>query len=247
MRRTAATATSCLALAGLTVLAGCTTEPAPAPSPTPTVTDPADLAVDPDAEALEEIMVEFRATITALRTELEAAAAGDADALASAADLLAADVDGVTSPGGPADGAEPADGASLPTIDPSEPAPVLPGPLVSREESIPYGDLLTRTLAAARSAGSDGAPVLRFLADPLAGDLGAWQRAPDDQLETIADAGAAPDLAAAETAVLALAGEAPRALAWVVHGLTVPTNASDAADRALAHLAIIELSLDQLP
>lgn len=236
MRPPVAAAITCLCLAGLVGLVGCTTEPAPTPSPTPTVTDPGELAVDLDAEALDEIMVEFRATITALRTELEAAADGDTAALEAAADLLAADVDGITAPG-----------AQSGATDPTAPAPVLPGPLISREESIPYGDLLTRTLAAGRSAGSDGAPVLRFLADPLAGDLGAWQRAPDDQLEAIADAGSAPDLTAAETAVLALAGEAPRALAWVVHGLTVPTNASDAADRALAHLAIIELSLDQLP
>jgi hypothetical protein len=105
---------------------------------------------------------------------------------------------------------------------------------------------LTRTLAAARGAGSVGEPALRFLADPLAGDLGAWQRAPDDQLAAISRAAAAPDLAATETAVLALDGEAPRALAWVVHGLTVPGDAPDAAGRALAHLAVIDLALDQL-
>lgn len=132
------------------------------------------------------------------------------------------------------------------TAAPGELAPLLPGPVASRAESIQYGDLLTRTLATARSAGDDGSAVLRFLADPLAGDLGAWQRAPDGQLAAIGNAAAAGDLAATEQEILQLSGEAPRALGWVAHGLRTPADAEEAAGRALAHLAIIELALDQL-
>lgn len=227
-------------LVGLLVvlLVGCTGEPAPTPTPSPSLDTTPLPAADPDREALEAMVAELRTTVTALRSELEAAAAGDADALRAAAELLVADVEAVTTGAG--------DGASPPAVDGEGPAPVLPGPLASRAESIQYGDLLTRTLAAARGAGARGEPVLRFLADPLAGDLGSWQRSPADQLAAIARAGTAPDLAATETAVLDLGGEAPRALAWVVHGLTEPADASDAAGRALAHLAIIELSLEQL-
>lgn len=249
-----------VALVGLVVVlvAGCTGEPAPEPTPSPSLATSPLPAADPDREALEAMVAELRTTVTALRTELEAAAAGDVEALRGAAELLVADVGAVTtgapdrsgggsfsdSTGTGPDGAGAS--ASPAAVDREGPAPVLPGPLASRAESIQYGDLLTRTLAAARGAGARGESVLRFLADPLAGDLGSWQRSPADQLAAIARAGTAADLAATESAVLDLGGEAPRALAWVVHGLTVPADASDAAGRALAHLAIIELSLEQL-
>ena len=240
-------------LLALAVLAGCTSDPDPAPSPSPSATPAVLPTTDPDREALAATLVELRTTVEELRTALEAAAGGDAGGLEDAIVLLVAEPDQVTSAPGQGAGTDDTDGTTtetdddVPTVTPAGgPAPILPGPLTSREESIQYGDLLTRTLAAARGAGSAGEPALRFLADPLAGDLGAWQRAPADQLDAIASAGTAPDLAATEAAVLDLAGEAPRALAWVVHGLTVPGDAQDAAGRALAHLAIIELALDQL-
>jgi hypothetical protein len=257
--RPARRTTPLLVLAAVAVLGGCTTEPLPSPAPTPTAGGSPLVAVDPDLEALEGLRTELRDTVTALRSELEGAATGDMASLREAAGLLVADPDAVTDV--PDDGgngsaqdtagdqdddpAASADGTP-PTVDPGEPAPILPGPLVSRSESIQYGDLLTRTLAAARGAGTNGEPVLRFLAEPLAGDLGAWQRAAGDQLDAIARAGTSGDLATTEVAILELSGEAPRALAWVVHGLTVPADAEDAAGRALAHLAIIELALDQL-
>lgn len=242
------------------LLVGCTGGPEPTPTPSPSLAGSPLPAADPDREALEGMVAELRATVTGLRSELEAAAAGDADALRAAAELLVADVEVVTTDtadddgGGFSDstdaGSDPDPGddadATPPGVDLEGPAPILPGPLASREESIQYGDLLTRTLAAARGAGPHGEPVLRFLAEPLAGDLGSWQRSPADQLAAIARAGAAGDLAATEAAVLELGGEAPRALAWVVHGLAEPADATDAAGRALAHLAIIELSLEQL-
>lgn len=247
-------------LVAAALLAGCTGDPAPTPTPSPSLGSSPLPAAEPDREALDRMVAELRATVTALRTELEAAAAGDAEALATAAELLVADVAAVTTDppdsggfGGSTDTGSTSDpdpgddaDASPPAVDLEEPAPILPGPLASRQESIQYGDLLTRTLAAARGAGPHGEPVVRFLAEPLAGDLGSWQRSPADQLAAIARAGTAGDLTATEAAVLELGGEAPRALAWVVHGLTEPTDTTDAAGRALAHLAIIELSLEQL-
>lgn len=246
----------------LAVLAGCTSEPAPAPTPSPSEDATAIPTNDPDREALAAMVAELEATVDELRAALEAAAAGQASALDDAIVLLVAEPDVVTdaplapaadtdADAGDADAGGGGEDAAADDTEVAAPTPggttaILPGPLTSREESIQYGDLLTRTLAAARGAGSAGEPVLRFLADPLAGDLGAWQRAPADQLDAIARAGTAPDLAATETAVLDLDGEAPRALAWVVHGLTVPADAEDAAGRALAHLAIIDLALDQL-
>lgn len=242
MRNRSRTAACAAVLAA--ALVGCTGsgEPAPAPSPTADRTELA--VVDPDAEALAELVTELDATVTALRAELEDAAAGDAGALQRAAELLVADVEAARSEDAAlAGGEEVVDGE----VDAATgTAPLLPGPRSSREESILYGDLLTRTLAAARSGGSTGEPVLRFLADPLAGDLGSWQRAPDDQLAAIARAGAGGDLATTEQAVLDLAGEAPRALAWVVHGLEAPEDAAESAGRALAHLTVIDLALDQL-
>lgn len=255
------TRTIAAAALGLFVLAGCTSEPAPAPGPSPSSDATALPTTDPDREALVAIINELDATLAELRTALEAAAAGEDGALEDALVLLAAEPAGVTTMPIEDTGADGADEDATDDADEettedggTSPAPpsadgpvaILPGPLQSREESIQYGDLLTRTLAAARGAGSAGEPALRFLADPLAGDLGAWQRAPADQLDAIARAGTAPDLAATESAILDLDGEAPRALAWVVHGLTVPADAEDAAGRALAHLAIIDLALDQL-
>lgn len=230
-----------------TALAGCTGEPAPMPSPTPSVDASAIPQGDPDREALEATLGELGTTIAQLRTALEAAAGGDADALATAADLLVADVEAATDPDVALAAAAAQEAGDVTPPEPADdPAPLLPGPLSSRAQSIQYGDLLTRTLAAGRGAGSTGEPALRFLADPFAGDLGAWQRAPADQLAAIATAGTAGDLATTEVAVLELDGEAPRALAWVVHGLTVPSDVADAAGRALAHLTVIDLALDQL-
>ena len=254
-RRSAAAGMALVALLG--AVAGCTGSGTPAPAPSPTGAGTELPVTDPDAEALAALVVELGDTVTALRAELEDAAAGDEAALQRAAELLVADVESALSEdaamaGGDADvdeddptGAATASAGSEVDVD-AGPPPLLPGPRSSREESIQYGDLLTRTLAAARGAGSDGEPILRFLADPLAGDLGSWQRAPDDQLAAIARTGTQGDLAATEQAVLDLAGEAPRALAWVVHGLDQPDDAAESAGRALAHLTVIDLALDQL-
>lgn len=196
-------------------------------APTPT-------AASPERVALESGVAQLRATVAATRVALESAEAGDADALLDALALLVAEPGAVVG----TDVEVPLPGADTP--------PLLPGPDSSREETVAYGDLLTGLLAAARSVGGAGEPVQRLLADPLAGDLGAWQRGPGDQLAQVAAAADAPDLDAAEPAVLALQGEALRALAWTLLGVREPTLAPGAAGRALAHLAVVEVALDDL-
>lgn len=200
------------------------------PSPTQTPT-PGPTAVDPEQEALASGLVQLGATIAAVRAGLEAGV--DGAPLDDVVPLLVADPSAVV-PGAP---------SVAPGEPVGDPPPVLPGPESSREETLRYGDLLTTLLAAARSAGGAGEPVQRLLADPVAGDLGSWQRAPDDLLALIADAAAAPTLEDAEPLVLALDGEAARALAWTALGTRVPALAPQAAERALAHLAVIEAAV----
>lgn len=235
-------------------LAACTPGPGPAPSPTATAdTTPTPDVLREDEEALAAQVESLRASVDAVRASLADAVEGDDEALLRAGRLLAADLDAATDP----DVARAAaDAATDPEVDGDETtvapvtvdglAPLLPGPAVSRSTTVSYGDLLTSTLAAARGAGSAGEPVARFLATPLAGDLGVWQRSPADLLALVAEAGTTPDVDEATAAVLELEGEAPRALAWVVHGLTTPTPADVAAGRAGAHLAVIETALEDL-
>lgn len=227
------------ALALTLLLSACTTDGEPEPTPTPSATVAVEDSLDPQVEVLGARVADLRATVAALRIALQSAAAGDRGALETARDLLAAQQ---LVPDTSTESASEGTAAPDDTL-----APLLPGPEISRTETVSYGDLLTRTLSAARGAGSTGEPVARFLADPLAGDLGSWQRSPADLLELIESAGATPGLDAAQAGVLDLDGEAPRALAWVLHGIDHPDDASEAAGRALAHLAVIEIALEQLP
>lgn len=254
-------------------LVACTTEPLPTPDTAPSVpSSPTPDELDADEEALAAQVAAVAATVEALRTALDDAAEGDAEALERAGRLLAADLEAASDadvaraaaddttdgdadadPGPAVTDDDPSDDDGDPSDDDDaaaraggELAPLLPGPVSSRETTVSYGDLLTTTLAAARGAGRAGEPVARFLATPLAGDVGAWQRSPADLLALIADAGTTSDVDRAAEAVLALDGEAARALAWVVHGLTTDTDVADVASRASAHLAIIERALQDL-
>ena len=233
-------------------LAGCTPPgPGPAPSPTDTTTDTAtDEApvadLDAEEEALAAEVESLRVTIVALRRAIDDAAAGDRAALEEAGRLLAAELETVLDPSLARAAADATDAPVEPPTERDGPSPLLPGPVVSRATTVSYGDLLTTTLAAARSAGSAGEPVIRFLEVPVAGALGTWQRAAGDQLAAIGEAGAVEDVDEATEAILGLTGEAPRALAWVVHGLRTDTPTAEAALRASAHLAVIETALEEL-
>jgi hypothetical protein len=243
---------ACL-LAGTLVACAPPAEDGPAPQPSAATPEPSPSPVVTTAEqaALTIALAQLRTTVEATRTALEATAAGQ-DRAGEAVALLVADPGVVT--GRDADVVAPLDPAQRATERPgteppdpdARPAPLLPGPETSREETVTYGDLLTGLLAASRQAGGRGEPVQRLLADPVAGDLGSWQRAPSDLLALIAAAAATESLEEAEPLVLALDGEAPRALAWAALAVRAPALASGAAERALAHMAIIEVALADL-
>ncbi|MFP4636496.1 MAG: hypothetical protein ACLFRD_11595, partial [Nitriliruptoraceae bacterium] len=108
-------------------------------------------------------------------------------------------------------------------------------------------DLLRTTLAQARTVGGElGGDTVEILRDPIAGDLGAWERSPQEMFEsTVAAAEEADDLDAATEAVLDLAGDGPRAIAWLA--LTRDTSddqlALEAATQADGHLEVIVLAI----
>ena len=125
--------------------------------------------------------------------------------------------------------------------------PLFPGPLSSREETIDYGDALTSTLTAARGAGGPlGERVSQVLADPIAGDLGIWQRDAEGLLDAVDDAARSTAVDEAETAVLELPGEGTRALAYALLAARTDDEGDRAAyaERALAHLDIVLRAID---
>lgn len=133
----------------------------------------------------------------------------------------------------------------------AEPAgrPLLPGPVSTREEVVDYNDLLTDALTAAREVGGDR--LLGVLSDPIAGDLGAWQRDPEgvyDAVESkIADADR-QDIDEMPATIATLDGQALRALAWAELAARAgsPDEALTLVQRAIAHLDIVIDSLEPL-
>jgi hypothetical protein len=220
----------------LVIASGCTTpsfEAGPVSSASPTLlgaspTDPLAPVVRGVIDALVEHVRSTRDGLAELATNASLDEVRDAAATASR--RLTADERFGT-------GAEP------------DERPLLPGPVSSREEVVDYNDLFTDALTAAREVGGDR--LLGVLSDPIAGDLGAWQRDPDGVYETvegtITDA-EGQDLAGMATTVAALDGQALRALAWAE--LATKAGAAEAAltlaRRAVAHLDIVLGSLESL-
>jgi hypothetical protein len=137
-------------------------------------------------------------------------------------------------------------------LDDGEPGPLalLPSTEVDRTGASETRDVLTATLTAARDAGGPlGRATVEVLRDPLAGDLGAWERDPAGVVATVEAAiTSSGDLEVLEAAVLDLPGDATRALAWTL--LATRAERSDEltayAERALAHLGIVGSALGQL-
>lgn len=140
------------------------------------------------------------------------------------------------------------DGTTVPA-----PTPLLPGPDASRTETVDYGDALSSAIPAARVTGDRGAALLAVLQDPIAGDLGVWQRDPAGPLDAAREAATAAaaqlgagDAEAADRTVAALDGDALRALAWALVAASEPldrTTTQAAGDRAAAHLAVCTTAL----
>jgi hypothetical protein len=205
-------------------------EPAPADADAEPIPDPGTVA-EAD-EALIEALAQMTASVEEARAQLLDAAAADDLAAGRAAGGRA--LARLLDEGGAA-------GALLPATE------------TDRTTSGTSRDALTRTLTAARDAGTAlGRTTVEVLRDPVAGDLGAWQRDPagmvaavESELETPRDGA---DLDALEGAVLSLPGDATRALAWTL----LVTRTDDlatlrgAAERGAAHLTVVLLALEQL-
>lgn len=204
----------------------------------PTEPEPAEVEAPTESPTPEPEQAQLMATVGELVASLE-----------RARDLLVEAADGADT----ASGRAAADTALAQLVvglgdgDPEGP-PVFPS--VTAEERGGSGtadDALTLALTAANDAGGTlGDDVSDVLRDPLAGDLGAWQRDPAGLVELARQAGATPgDLDAVEEAVFELPGEGTRAIAWAM--LAADANRDDDvaayAERAATHL---DFALDAL-
>ena len=203
--------------------------PQPTTSPSRLGASPVDPAAPAVVETVEELRRHVQGVIDALAAAIDSADVGEQRAAAAAGSraLTADEAFGV--------GAEPV------------PRPFLPGPAVAREEVIDWNDLFTDALRAGREVGGDR--LLAVLSDPIAGDLGAWQRDPAGVYDAVAEVldDATTDLEATEQLVAArLDGQALRALAWTELASTASSNVQATAllERAIAHLSIIREALD---
>lgn len=208
--------------------AACTSDTADSGTPTEADADAEARTTDPFEDGLVTHVRALRATVATARALLAEAATGDVGAAEDAVAALTAD-----------------DRLSSGQV---QVAPLFPGPDTSREETIDYGDALTATLTAARGAsGPLGDRISQVLADPVAGDLGIWQRDAEGLLDAIDDAARSASVQEAETAVLALAGEGTRALAYAL--LTARAEADEEraayAERATAHLDVVLRAIDE--
>jgi hypothetical protein len=142
---------------------------------------------------------------------------------------------------------ETAEGAAV--GDHGAPPPLLPSETVERTGSA-APDLLSSTLTIAQDAGGTlGRRTVDVLSDEIAGDMGAWQRDPHGMVELARQvATSSTDLGTLEAAVLELSGEGTRALAWslVAQEADDLDLAQDAAERALAHVELILLAVEDI-
>lgn len=126
----------------------------------------------------------------------------------------------------------------------SEGHPVFPGVTSeARGGSGEADDALTLALTAANDAGGTlGRDVADALRDPLAGDLGAWQRDPAGQVAFAQRvASGAGDLQEAEQAIFELPGDGTRAIAWAMLAADARSLADAAAyaERGATHLDFV--------
>lgn len=222
---------SCLALA---FLAGCSL---PAAGPEEPAGDPSRAPLgssvpNPTRDVLLDEVQRLRSTVVSARGALGAALASDdpraaRDAGDDALALLVADA----APG-------------------TDPRPLFPVDTLDRDGDTDAPDQLTHTLSAARELGGGlGNAVVDLLRDPVAGDLGAWQRDAAGVLASVtATTREADDLVGLETAIGELPGLGTQAIAWAQ--LTAAAGSiEDArayAERGVASLDVLAVSLDLL-
>lgn len=231
-----------VALTGLAVatlgLAGCSLPAAEEPAP---ATDPTEAPIgsstpDPARDRLVAEIERLAATVTAARDALAGAVDPGSTAAAHTAASEALDVlvaeGGATGPG--------SDG----------PRPLFPAETLDRDEADDAPDQLTNTLTRARDVGGTlGTTVIDLLRDPVAGDVGAWERDAAGVLAsvdgTIADV---TTLEEREAAIAELPGLGTRAVAWA-RSIAEATSVDDAhayAERGVANLDVVLVTLERL-
>jgi hypothetical protein len=127
---------------------------------------------------------------------------------------------------------------------------LLPSETIERTQSVSAPDLLSATMAQAQDTGGRlGRDVADVLRDPIAGDLGAWQRDAAGMVALAENvAGSSTELEALEPAILELEGEGTRALAWTFAARDADDLefAHAAAERALAHVQVMRLAIEDV-
>lgn len=221
-------------LAGVAVVAACSV----ADDPPPEETAPAEQAPiasstpDPARDALDAEVERLGATVATAREALAETldASTPARARQAATDALALLVAGAD--------------------DGDDPRPLFPAESLGRDEVSDAPDQLTNTLTAARDVGgAHGNAVVDLLRDPVAGDLGAWQRDAAGVLLSIeATTQEAADLDGLEMAIAELPGLGTQAVAWVqlAAAATSLDQARAFAERGLAGLDTIVVGVDLL-
>lgn len=222
-------------------LAACVEPTAPEPprvAPADDDAPDAPAVLDPTTDALREQVSQLRETVVAARDALRAAAddrADDPQRDAQAALVLLLDDPAAATAG-------------------TAPRPLFPAETMDREGPAEQEDALTSTLALAREAGGTfGRATVEALRDPIAGDLGAWER---DAAGVVAAARAATQTGGSIAAavdrlteqVLELPGDGTRALAWTLAAVDARSavDVAVAADRAASHLGVVLVALDLL-
>ncbi len=231
-RRSAGGTAALLAVLALGVasLLGCTTPEVGGATDGTEDEAQAEVELAPEAQALADEVEQVVALVEDIRDALDDAAAAetleDAQAGLERADALLVAEAG-------------SDAAALLPIEPAE-----------RTESRVGRDAFTELLTEAREVGGElGRSVVEALRDPVAGDLGAWELDAPGVVETARTTGrTAGGIDAAMEPILALEGEAAKALAWVALGRDSSDldQARDAAELAEGHLEVIVLVLEDV-
>jgi hypothetical protein len=229
-----------VAVVAATSLSGCSLPSVEAPAP---ATDPAEAPLgsstpDPARDALVGEVRRLQRTIAAAREGFAAALEGDGlgPARAAADDALELLV---AAPG--ATGSQQGD---------DDPRPLFPADTLERDDDGDAADQLTVTLTRARDVGGSlGNAVIDLLRDPVAGDLGAWQRDAAGVLASVdRTTDGATTLEEHEVAIAELPGLGTQAVAWAQ--LTADASSGDAArafaERGVASLDVIRVTLDRL-
>lgn len=216
------------------VVVACTAPEISPPAPTVEETDDQLTAPpDPARDELVAVLEQVATTVERARAELDEAAGGTQ----------------LTQTRQRADAAL---GALLddPATTAGDQRSLFPAVSVERSASGDEDDLLNGALSLAREVGGAlGRDVVELLREPVAGDLGAWERDAEGVVAELEDLTASvTGVEDATEAIGALAGDGTRAVAWTLLAATSTDQqlAAAAAERAGGHLAVVSVALSLL-